>query len=228
MQKALRIFGVIAVVGVLIATIAISMTAKTPTAELVWDKDMTLGNLDAKNYYIIYGDLACPYCIYFENPIVENMDSFKDYLAEKDILVEIRLTDFLYEYGTHKSEASRTGAVAAYCAKDEGRFWDYYDLAVNAVYYNFFRNISGLEELDEAGTDFWLELGKTIGLGDSFKDCVKEQKPLATIMERAAKTSRLVDGMPYFKFNSYTFSGFDPNGTYEDVMMYMNAGLKSK
>lgn len=228
MQKALRIFGIVTVVVALIATIIISRTAKTPNADLVWDEAMTMGNLDAKNYYIIYGDLACPYCIYFENPIVENLDSFKEYIEEKDILVEIRLTDFLYEYGTHKSEASRTGAIAAYCAKDEGRFWDYYDLAVNAVYYNFFTSSSGVDDLDKAGEAFWLYLGEVLELSDDFEKCFHEQRPLETIIERAAKASKLVSGMPFFKFNSYTFSGFNPNGTYEDVMMYMDAGLNSK
>ncbi|MBR5027139.1 hypothetical protein IKX64_00900, partial [Candidatus Saccharibacteria bacterium] len=138
------------------------------------------------------------------------------------------LTDFLYEYGTHKSEASRTGAIAAYCAKDEGRFWDYYDLAVNAVYYNFFTGTSGVDDLDKAGEAFWLYLGEVLELSDDFEKCFHEQRPLETIIERAAKASKLVSGMPYFKFNSYTFSGFNPNGTYEDVMMYMDAGLNSK
>ncbi len=229
MKKALRIFGIIAVVTALIATIVISMSSKPSNTDMVWDKDMTLGNLDAKNYYIIYGDLACPYCIYFENPIVENIDHFKEYIAEKDILVEIRLTDFLYEYGTHKSDASRIGAIATYCAKDEGRFWDYYDLAVNTLYYNYFaNNTAGFDELDKAGEELWLGLGESIGLSDDFESCVKEQRPLATIIERAKKTSLLANGMPYFKFNSYTFSGFTPNGTYDDVMSYMEAGLKSK
>lgn len=229
MKKTLRIFGVVAVVGLLIAAIIASMTAKTPNTDLVWDEEMTMGNLDAKNYYIIYSDLACPYCIFFEEPIIENEEHFKNYLAENDILLEIRLADFLYEYGQHQSPASRYGAIASYCAKDEGRFWDYYDLAVQTVYKEFFSDSSsGLDRLDATGKDFWIKMGKSIGLGESFESCVKNDTPLATVVERAEKMSRLVSGMPYFKFNSYTFSGFDPNGGYGDVMMYMDAGLKSK
>ena len=70
MGKALRIFGVVAVIGILIAAIVTSVTHKTPNSEIVWDKDMTVGNMDAKNYFIIYSDFACPYCIAFENAIV--------------------------------------------------------------------------------------------------------------------------------------------------------------
>ncbi len=230
MKKALRIIGVVAVVVAVIGAIIASLTAKPSNSESVWDKDMTMGNLDAKNYYIIYSDLACPYCIFFENPIVENEEAFKEYIEEKDILIEVRLSDFLYEYGEHQSPASRYGAIASYCAKNEGRFWDYYNLAVHRMYKDYFEDAgkSGLNALDREGKDLWIGYGKTIGLGETFENCVENEDPLELIKERALKTTKLVNGMPYFKFNSYVFSGFTPNGDYSDVMNYMEAGLKSK
>ena len=69
MKKALRIIGVVAIVGILIAAIVTSMTHKTPNSEKIWDKDMTIGNIDAENYFIVYSDIACPYCVAFENAI---------------------------------------------------------------------------------------------------------------------------------------------------------------
>ena len=230
MKKALRIIGVVAVVVAVIGAIIASLTTKPSNSESVWDKDMTMGNLDAKNYYIIYSDLACPYCIFFENPIVENEEAFKEYIEEKDILIEVRLSDFLYEYGEHQSPASRYGAIASYCAKNEGRFWDYYNLAVHRMYKDYFEDAgkSGLNALDREGKDLWIGYGKTIGLGETFENCVENEDPLELIKERALKTTKLVNGMPYFKFNSYVFSGFTPNGYYSDVMTYMEAGLKSK
>ena len=229
MKKALRIIGVVAVVAAIVGAIIASM-AKPSNSDSVWDTDMTMGNLDAKNYFIIYSDLACPYCIYFENPIIEHEEDFKKYIEEKDILIEIRLSDFLFEYGQHQSPASREGAIATYCAKNEGRFWDYYNLAVHTVWRDYFSQYGegGFGGLDNTGKDLWIDLGKSIGLGDTFETCVKNDEPLDLIMERALKTTKLVDGMPYFKFNSYTFSGFTPNGTYSGVLMYMDAGLKSK
>lgn len=229
MKKALRIIGIIAIVSALVATIVISMTKKTPNSEIVWDEAMTMGDINAKNYYIIYSDLACPYCIFFENPIVEHEEYFKEYIKEKDILIEIRLSDFLFEYGQHQSPASRQGAIAAYCAKEQGRFWDYYNLAVKTVYNDYFApGKSSLSGLDQTDKDFWIKLGKSIGLDAEFEDCVTKSTPLPTIIERAKKTTQLIDGMPYFKFNDYVFSGFNPNGDYGDVLEYMEAGLKSK
>ena len=102
-SKILRIVGVIVVVVVLFAAIIASMTAKPSNAEKVWDEAMTIGNPDAKNYFIVYSDLVCPYCIAFENAIVENEEEFQEYLKKNDILFEVRVSDFLYEYGEHRS-----------------------------------------------------------------------------------------------------------------------------
>ena len=231
MKNALRIFGVVAVAAALIATIVISMTNKPKASDKVWDMDMTMGSVDAENYFIIYSDLACPYCIYFEEPIIENEENFKEYLENNDILLEVRLSDFLFEYGQHQSPASREGAIATYCAKNEGKFWDYYNLAVHSVYRDFFNENgkAGLTGLDQTDKSYWLNIGKQVGLeSEEFISCVNNNEPLDTIIERAEKTTKLVNGMPYFKFNSYTVSGASPNMTYDDVMMYMDAGLKSK
>ena len=98
MNKFLRITGIIAVVAILIAAIVFSMMPKQePNSDKVWDEQMTTGDMNAQNYFIIYSDLLCPYCIAFENAIVEHEDEFQKYIAENDILVEVRLSDFLYE-----------------------------------------------------------------------------------------------------------------------------------
>ena len=72
MKKALRAIGVVAVVVVIFAAIIASMNQKVPNSEKVWDEATTVGNMDASNYFVIYSDIACPYCVAFENAIVEN------------------------------------------------------------------------------------------------------------------------------------------------------------
>lgn len=229
MKKALRIFGLIAVVGILIAAIMTSMS-KGSNAEKVWDKEMTMGNLDASNYYIIYSDLACPYCVAFENAIIENHEQFERYIEANDILVEIRLSDFLYEYGESASPESLYGAEAVYCARDEGKFWDYYNAAITKVWNEYF-GVSGksaYSEFSKLGKDYWIEIGKSVGLGDDFENCVMNGDDLEEIQKNAEKSSKLIRGMPYFKFNKYTSSGFDLSWGWEYVLMYLNAGLENK
>ena len=57
-----------------------SANKKTPLSEKVWDERTTVGSMDAENYFIIYTDLVCPYCIAFENAILENEEEFKEYI----------------------------------------------------------------------------------------------------------------------------------------------------
>ncbi len=229
MKKALRVLGVILVVGLLFAAIIASMNNKPSNAEIVWDKDMTVGNLEAKNYFIIYSDIACPYCIAFENAIVEHEEEFKEYIEKNDVLVEIRLSDFLYEYGESQSIESRYGAEAIFCAKKEGKFWDYYNLAITKVWNEYFKDSgkNAFSKFNKLKKDYWIEMGEGIGLGDDFKKCVEEDEVLDEVVASAKKTVKLVTGMPHFKFNNYTSGGFDLSWGWDYVLMYFDAGLES-
>lgn len=229
-KKVLRIIGLIAIIAVIIAAIIISMTPKTQNnSDLVWDSEMTVGNPDAKNYFIIYSDLVCPYCIAFENAIVENEDKFQKYIKENDILVEVRLSDFLYEFGESNPVHSRYSAIATYCAKNEGKFWEYYNHAVSSVWNDYFKDLgkSAFSKLNSMSPSYWTKLGHQIGLGDSFDSCIENQDPLAEIEKNAEKSAKLANGMPYFKFNNYTSSGFDLSWGWSYVEMYFDAGLES-
>ena len=229
MGKALRIIGVVAVVGILIAAIATSLTHKTPNSEIVWNKDMTVGNMEAKNYFIIYSDFACPYCLAFENAIIEHESEFKDYIRDNDILVEIRLSDFMYEYGQSQSIESRYSAEAVYCAKNEGKFWDYYYADIEKVWNDWFKDLgkAAFTEFNKLDKSYWIKIGKKVGLGETFETCVNNDEPLEDIVKTAKKMTKLVDGMPHFKFNNYSPSGFDLSWGWEYVLMFFDAGLKS-
>lgn len=230
MKKAFRIVGIISIIIIIIATIIASMNNKPSNADRVWDTEMTLGNLEAKNYFIVYSDLVCPYCIAFENAIVEHKEEFQNYLTENDILFEVRLSDFLYEYGETNPIHSRYSALGSYCAKKEGKFWDYYNLAITNVWNDFFKTSgkSGFSKMSSIGKEYWINIGKQIGLNEDFENCVRHEETLDEIKTNAEKTSKLAHGMPYFKFNDYTSSGFDLSWDYNYVLMYFQAGLESK
>lgn len=230
MKKTFRIIGLVAVIVIIIAAIVASMSIKPSNADKVWDTQMTIGNLEAKNYFIVYSDLVCPYCIAFENAIVEHEEEFQQYLEDNDILFEIRLSDFLYEYGETNPIHSRYSALGAYCAKNEGKFWDYYNLAVSSVWNDFFKasGKSAVSKMSSIGKDYWINIGKQVGLSEDFETCVKNEDTLNEIKANAEKTSKLAHGMPYFKFNDYTSSGFDLSWDYQYVLMYFQAGLDSK
>lgn len=227
--KIIRIVGIVVIVAAIFAAMIASMNQKPSNAERVWDKEMTVGNMEAKNYFIIYSDVACPYCVAFENAIIEHEEDFKRYIEQNDVLVEIRVSDFLYEYGQSKSIESRYGAEAIYCARNEGRFWDYYNLAITKVWNEYYAKLgkSAFGEFNKLGKDYWIDMGKEIGLGETFVSCVENDETVTEIKKNAEKSAKLVNGMPYFRFNDSVQSGFDLSWGWEYVLMYFNSGLKS-
>lgn len=229
MKKFLRIGGIVLIVVLIVAAIVASTTTKPSNSEKVWDERTTVGNIEANNYFIIYSDLVCPYCVAFENAIVEHEDEFQQYLEDNDILLEVRLSDFLYEYGESNPINSRYSAVATYCARDAGKFWDYYNLAISSIWNDYFKSSgkSAFSKMQSLDKDYWINIGKEVGLGEDFASCVENDDPLDEIEQNAAKTAKLVGGMPYFKFNDYTNSGFDLSWGWEYVKMYFQAGLDS-
>ena len=229
MDRIFRIGGVIVVVVAILAAIISSLNSKPANADIVWDAETAVGSMEAENYFIIYSDIACPYCVAFENAIVENEEEFKKYIEENDILVEVRVSDFLYEYGESHSIESRYGAEAIYCAKNEGKFWDYYKTAVTTVWNDYFKSNgkSAFADLNSKDKKYWIQLGKKIGLGDEFESCVENDEPLEEIVKNAEKTTKLASGMPFFKFNKYTNSGFALEWGWEYVLLYFKAGLES-
>ena len=229
MKKIIRIAGVVIIAITILAAIVASISAKPSNAEKVWDNKMTVGDINAKNYFIIYSDIMCPYCIAFENAIFENEEAFEKYIKENDILVEVRLSDFLYEFGESRPINSRYSAEAAYCAKKEDKFWDYYKQATITVWNDYFQKYgkSAFSKLNSLKQDYWIDLGKKIGLGESFAECVNNHETVEEIQTNAAKTAKIANGMPYFKFNNYTSSGFDLSWGWEHVQMYFQAGLES-
>ena len=230
MKNAIRIITIIAVIGLIFAAIIASTTAKPSNAEKVWVKEMTIGNLEAKNYFIIYSDLVCPYCVAFENAILEHEEEFQQYLNDNDVLLEIRLSDFLYEFGETNPINSRYSAVASYCARDAGKFWDYYNLAISTLWNDYFKasGKAAFTQISKLDKNYWINLGKKVGLGEEFASCVEADSPLEEIKANAKKTAKLVTGLPSFKLNSYSPPGFSLSGTWQDVKAYFDAGLKSK
>jgi len=226
----------IVVLVLIILTFIVLMFIGMPKNEdlsAIWDERTTIGNVKAKNHYIMTTDVMCPYCDYFSRAIMNEQETFEKYLADNDIVFEMRITDFLNEYG-EAGIVSQQGAEATYCAIEEDRFWDYYHATMHALYVDFHSkgigNAKGAPKM-EITDDYWLSIGSSIGLGDSFVDCYKNHKMLEKVRENTAKVAKImqkssVAGMPYFKFNDFETSGFDTSWGWEYVKRYLDAGLK--
>ena len=228
--KIIRIVAIVLIVGVFGFGIY-SATKPVPNSDKVWDERTTVGNMDAENYFVIYTDLMCPYCVAFENAILENEEEFNQYIAENDVLLEVKVSEFLYEYGESRPINSRYSAEAVYCAKNEDKFWDYYSLAIRTIWDDYFGKSgkAAFAEANKLNKDYWIKLGEKVGLGESFRDCVENDDTLPELIDNTAKTATAVNGgMPYFKFNKYAVSGFDLSWGWDYVKAYFDKGLASK
>ncbi len=230
MKRTLRTVAIIAVVVAVFALIITSMSAKQSLSEQVWDQNTTIGSLDADNYYIMYTDLICPYCDVFSRAVMEHWDEFQAYLDEHDILFEIRLTDALYEGSG--IQYSRDAAEATYCAAREDKFWEFYHGALGALWDDYHSKGIGVSKtatpIKNLPDDYWLEVGHKAGLGDSFDNCVKNHETVAVIEDNTRRAMQTAEGMPSFKFNRFTTSGFDNSWGWDYVKMYLDAGLTKK
>lgn len=231
-MKVIRWLAVVLVVGAFFALI-MSNINNTNHTDTVWNEAATVGKMDAKHYFVFYTDLACPYCSAFSLAVLDNKDEFmRDYIEGKDILYEVRVTDFLYEFGEHKPEMSRQSAEAVYCATNENKFWDYYYAALDRLYNDYYSEGVGISKTAPAITDmtsdYWLNIGKEIGLSEEFESCYSEHKMLSKVQENTAKAAQIVQGgLPYFKFDKFTTGGFDTRWGWDYVKKYLDAGLSS-
>lgn len=228
----LRTLVIVAIVAILIVLMAISSsTVQKSPAEQVWDEGTTLGNPDASRHYVMYTDLACPYCDVFSRLTIKNEAEFEQYLADNDILFELRLTRMIYD-GTG-AQMSADSAEAVYCALDEGKFWDYYHNAVQSLWDDYqskgIAAYKGAPEITDMPADYWLQVGYEVGLGDNFTQCVNDHTTQDKVIENTQRASEVLAragaGLPYFVFGNFTQSGFDNSWGWDMVQNYLNAGL---
>lgn len=222
-----RTLAIVVVAALFLALIIVNLTSKPSLSDQVWNQETTVGDLGAKNYYIMYTDLMCPYCDVFSRQTLEHWDEFEQYLADNDILFEIRLTDYLYEGSGH--QMSRDSAEGAYCAMHEGKFWEYYHEAISSLWNDYHSKGIGSSKtatpIKDMPDDYWLNIGHKVGLGEQFDNCVNNHETVAEIEANTRKAAQSADGMPYFKFNRFTTSGFDNNWGWDYVLRYLDAGL---
>lgn len=232
--KIVRSVVILALVALFIGLIIFNVNGKGSLAGKVWDERATLGSTEAKNYYVMYTDLACPYCDVFSRALLENEEEFRqDYVEGKDILYEVRVTDFLYEYGEHKPDMSRWSAKGVYCATAQDKFWDYYHAALQALYEDYHSKGIGVSkdspEIKGMEETYWTEkVAKRAGVdNDEFQSCYASSDTLKAVEKNTQKTAQAIQGgLPYFAFNKYTTSGFDNSWGWEYVKRYLDAGLE--
>ena len=239
MQKAIRVGLLVLIIGFLGALIIFNAVNPAPVDMTVWNKQMTKGDKDtAKHHFIMYTDVFCPYCDKFSDAVAANMEDFdKNYIEDKNILFEIRVTDMNYING--HSTNSRPGGEAVYCAAKQGDFWSYYYALLAKIYKDYHSRGIGVdrdsEKIPTLSMDYFYDIADNIDTLDREKlvSCMENDETVKELDDNTTKAkSKVNGGVPRFVFDKYIADGFlgnwNTDNDYKQVKLLMDAGLASK
>ena len=239
MQKAIRVGLLVLIIGFLGALIIFNAVNPAPVDMTVWNEQMTKGDKDtAKHHFIMYTDVFCPYCDKFSDAVAANMEDFdKNYVEDKNILFEIRVTDMNYVNG--HSTNSRPGGEAVYCAAKQGDFWSYYYALLAKIYKDYHSRGIGVdrdsEKIPTLSMDYFYDIADNIDTLDREKlvSCMENDETVKELDDNTTKAkSKVNGGVPRFVFDKYIADGFLGNwnidNDYKQVKLLMDAGLASK
>ena len=159
----------------------------TPAARLytalINESDPVRGNPQAKLVIMEFGDFECPYCKQQHSSLVEILAEYKGQvsLVWKDFPIPTHLQ-------------AKTAALAARCAGEQGKFWEYHDY--------LFANQSELSH--QTYNQIALELDFNLG---QFNNCLDSQKYIKEVGQGLVDGQRLgVDATPYLFIGNKRFN----------------------
>lgn len=135
--------------------------------------DYVLGDANAPVTIIEFGDYQCPFCGRFfsqtEPQIIENyVKTGKAKMVYKDLII----IDGFVPGG----KESANSALAANCAGEQGKFWEYHDLLFETEIKD------GKENSGNLNKSLFLSLARSLGLNEEqFTSCFDSRKYLAEV-----------------------------------------------
>ena len=151
--------------------------------------DPVTGNANSTTTLRIFGDFQCPACAAAEPGVSHVRKTFGD-------RVKIIWDDFPL---TQVHQNAMAGAIAARCADDQGKFWEYHD-----VLYQSQPNWS----TEQNPKSLFVTYAKSIGLNtDAFSACYDKQDQAKIQADMAEGTQNGVQGTPTFFINNKRFVG---------------------
>ena len=146
-----------------------------------------------------YSDFQCPYCKLFASGTEQ--DIVRDFVSQGLVYFEYRP----YTVIGSESDAS---ALAAYCAGDQNKFWEYNDI--------LFANITG-EQVGDFYDNRLYAFAEKIGLDmDSFKSCYKSRTYAQRLADdRKSANAAGIKGTPMILVNGVEVTS--PSSAYQAI-----------
>jgi protein-disulfide isomerase len=171
------------------------MMLQPPRAEVATEGFPTLGPKDAPVTIVEFTDFQCPFCKRAEPTVKELREKYGD---------KVRLVHRDFPLPFHRQALK--AAVAAQCAGDQGRFWEYHDAL--------------FADQSKLGPDEFKAIAQKLGLDvPKFQSCVDKGEHLAQIKQDVQAGEALgVDGTPAFFINGVSLVGAQPLEKFETVI----------
>jgi protein-disulfide isomerase len=169
------------------------------------DEDPFIGDPDAPVTIVEFSDFQCPFCRrYF-------MDTYPQLKSEYIDTGKVKLVfrDFPLQF----HDAARPSALAAECADEQGKFWEYHD----AMFFEQNKQGSGTISYGAAELKQW---ARQVGLnGGQFDQCLDSEKYGDEVdADFEAGKSAGVSGTPSFFVNGKILVGAQPFSTFPQAI----------
>jgi len=163
----------------------------------------TMGDKNAPVTIVEYSDFQCPYCANFSNQTEQQLI---------DAFIATGKVRFVYRsYGEFIGPESRRTAEAAYCAGDQGKFWEMHDI--------IFANQNG-ENVGNFNDRKIVAFAEKIGLDmGQFNDCFNSNKYADQVTQDGVDGQQAgVKATPSFTINGTLFEGAQPIGAFQTTI----------
>jgi protein-disulfide isomerase len=158
----------------------------------------TMGNPNAPVKIQIYSDFGCGHCAIFAQTTGELLAD--QYVTSGQVFFEFNSVG-----GLLSNPNSLVTAEAAYCAADQGMFWEYHDI-LYANQTSLFANIN--KKLDRTLIAYADSLGMDT---DVFENCIDSNKYNAEIQQDQIEATQAgINSTPSFLINGTLFVGNQP------------------
>lgn len=218
-QKRQRVTTLLIVIGVALLVVALLIypTLKqslAPVGEIVNTTPQprpmasfnAMGDPNAPVKMTNYSDFQCPYCKRFADE------------TEKQIVDTYVATGKVYFVfvpfgpgGNYIGQESKDAAMAAFCAGDQGKFWEYHDI--------LFANQTG-ENVGDFTEKRLAAMAEAIGLDMAkFQACVKSMQFESKLAEGISEGVKAgIQGTPSFMVNGQKIEGAQPYSIFQEAI----------
>lgn len=173
------------------------------------ENDVILGNADAKVTIVEFGDFQCSYCVKFFKetaPLIR-----KNYVETGKAKMVFKPLAFL-------GEESTSAALAAICAKDQGKFWEYHDALFRVEYEEMAKGIQSGNN-GNLNPDLFKKIASNLKMDvNQFTSCFDSKKYEDVLSENSRAAEAAMNGRvstPTLFVNSQMIQGAQPYSVFE-------------